>query len=372
LYLDFFGLQEKPFSIAPNPDYLFLTEKHKEALAHLQYGIGDEGGFVLLTGEIGTGKTTICRCMLNQLSSDIDLAFIVNPKLSALEMLEAVCDDFGIGYQQGDSARNLVNALNDFLLEAYAKGRSAILVVDEAQNLQEEVLEQLRLLTNLETSEKKLLQLILIGQPELNEKLEQYSMRQLAQRITASFHLEPLNFEETVDYIEHRLYISGFRGELFSNAALKHIYKSSGGTPRLINMICDRAMLGAFTLGELKIEYPIALSASDEVLHLKGSKPAGIDVKNNEHRFMLYLLVAALLVFLVFAVRSIANWDFAPVEKKRSMDFAQVVPIQSSFSTSYYPLIQLDRDVDNVSNTTQQLRSQSLRSQPFRSQHLGV
>ena len=321
MYLDFFGLQEKPFSIAPNPDYLFLTDQHNEALAHLRYGIGDEGGFVLLTGEIGTGKTTICRSMLNQLPADVDLAFVVNPKLSAQEMLEAVCDDFGINYTPGDSVRTLVNALNEFLLESFAKGRNAILVIDEAQNLEEDVLEQLRLLTNLETSEKKLLQLILIGQPELKEKLAQHSMRQLAQRITASFHLQPLSYQETVDYIGHRLHMAGFRGELFTKAAIKHIYKRSGGTPRLINIICDRAMLGAYTLGALKIEFPVVQAASDEVLNISGGAQL-IGERRSSKRFVLYFMFALALVLLLYLAFNLSNWSLSPEEKGSSADFA--------------------------------------------------
>ena len=310
MYLDFFGLHEKPFSIAPNPDYLFLTDQHKEALAHLRYGIGDEGGFVLLTGEIGTGKTTICRSMLSQLPEGADLAFVINPRLSPSEMLEAVCDDFGIGYETGSSIRTLIAVINEFLLEAYAKGRNAILVIDEAQNLSEEVLEQLRLLTNLETNEKKLLQLILIGQPELKEKLAQYSMRQLAQRITASFHLESLDFQETVDYIAHRLYVAGFRGDLFSNAALKHIYRKSGGTPRLINIICDRAMLGAYTTGELKVEFPLVENACEEVLQVGAGWSGQSEFERSRRkRFLVYLVIALLAILAIYLFGMGGSWS---------------------------------------------------------------
>lgn len=329
MYLDFFGLQEKPFSIAPNPDYLFLTDQHNEALAHLRYGIGDEGGFVLLTGEIGTGKTTICRSMLNQLPADVDVAFVVNPKLSSQEMLEAVCEDFGISYTPDDSVRNLVAALNEFLLESFARGRNAILVIDEAQNLEEDVLEQLRLLTNLETSEKKLLQLILIGQPELKEKLSQYSMRQLAQRITASFHLQPLSYQETVDYIAHRLHMAGFRGELFSRAALKHIYKRSAGTPRLINIICDRAMLGAYTLGELRIEFPVVQAASDEVLNISGAAHL-MGGQRSPKRFFAYFMFALAIVLLLYVAFNAGNWRLMPGEKQNSSDFASLLSDDSS------------------------------------------
>jgi len=297
MYLDFFGLHEKPFSIAPDPRYLYMTEQHNEALAHLNYGVGDEGGFILLTGEIGTGKTTICRSLLNQLPDDVDIAYVINPRVSASEMLEAVCDDLGVEYADGSSVKTLVDRLNQFLLESYARGRHAILIIDEAQNLDDDVLEQLRLLTNLETAEKKLLQLILLGQPELNQKLAQDSLRQLAQRVTARFHLEPLSYDEMVAYIQHRLYIAGFRGELFSRPALRHIYAKSGGIPRLVNIICDRAMLGAYTNDQFHIEYPLVAQACDEVVPAtKGLGGNVLLAKFGAHRkLILMLLLVGLL-----------------------------------------------------------------------------
>ena len=274
MYQNFFGLHEKPFSIAPDPRYLYMTEQHREALAHLLFGIGDEGGFILLTGDIGTGKTTICRSLLNQLPDNADIAFIVNPRLSVNELLQSICDELGVDYTDSSSIKVLVDKLNQFLLESYASGRNTILIIDEAQNLADEVLEQLRLLTNLETSEKKLLQLILLGQPELNDKLAQDNLRQLAQRVTARFHLQPLSADETSAYIKHRLHVAGFRGELFSRAALKHIHNESRGVPRLVNVICDRSMLGAYTKDSIEIEYPIVLDACKEVLGREGSRAA--------------------------------------------------------------------------------------------------
>jgi len=272
MYLDFFGLHEKPFSIAPDPRYLYMTDQHREALAHLLFGIGDEGGFVLLTGEIGTGKTTVCRSLLDQLPENADVAYIINPRLSASELLESICHELAIDYSEGSSVKALVDRINQFLLEAYAAGKNVILIIDEAQNLADEVLEQLRLLTNLETSEKKLLQLILLGQPELRQRLALPNLRQLAQRVTARFHLRPLSSKETEVYIKHRLHVAGYRGELFSRAALKCIYSESRGVPRLINVICDRAMLGAYTSEQFVIEYPLVLAACAEVL---GIPPQG-------------------------------------------------------------------------------------------------
>lgn len=298
MYLDFFGLHEKPFSIAPDPRYLYLTDQHKEALAHLNFGVGDEGGFIVLTGDVGTGKTTVCRSLLNQLPKNVEVAFVINPKVSALEMLEAICDDLDVHYTEEPTIKSLVDALNTHLLSSYACGKHTILIIDEAQNLADDVLEQLRLLTNLETNEKKLLQLILLGQPELREKLNSQSMINLSQRVTARFHLQPLNLQETTEYIYHRLHVAGFRGELFSRSAIRHVYKKSGGVPRLINVICDRCMLGAYTAGVLKVEYPLVVEASKETLAAEGISPFSFS-KQKAAGFIFKLIVAFVLVGLL-------------------------------------------------------------------------
>lgn len=246
MYLDFFGLKELPFSIAPDPRYLYMSERHREALAHLLYGVSGQGGFVVLTGEVGTGKTTICRCFLNQIPKNTDVAFIINPKLSARELMASICDELGIAYSESASIKTLNDLINTYLLDAHANNRHTVLIIDEAQNLRVDVLEQLRLLTNLETSEKKLLQIILLGQPELREVLAQNELRQLAQRITARYHLHELSKVEVGAYVSCRLAVAGRRGRLFNQAAIKTLYKLSGGVPRLINLICDRALLGAY------------------------------------------------------------------------------------------------------------------------------
>jgi general secretion pathway protein A len=268
MYTQFFRLNDAPFSIAPNPRFLYPSAKHREALAHLLYGIKEEGGgFVALTGEVGTGKTTLCRCLIEQLPENVDVALILNPRLDAVELLAAACDELHIGYPRtGASLKILVDALNEHLLAAHAKGRRTVLVIDEAQNLSFDVLEQVRLLTNLETSEHKLLQIILIGQPELTRLLEQKRLRQLAQRITARYHLAPLTRAETADYIKHRLTVSGCPAPLFTPGALAAVHQLSGGIPRLINVICDRALLGAYAQGKFQADRATVRRAAREVL----------------------------------------------------------------------------------------------------------
>lgn len=267
MYKDYFGFRELPFSIAPDPKYLYLSGQHREALAHLLYGVGDQGGFVLLTGEVGTGKTTVCRSLLEQLPEHCDLAYVVNPRQSVTELLRSICDEFGIYYYyEGQGENYLVDLINEFLLNLHAKGRNAILLIDEAQNLSVEVLEQLRLLTNLETNQKKLLQLILIGQPELKEMLSQQALRQLGQRITARFHLEALSLADAEHYISHRLELAAFRGTLFDPKAIRLIHARSRGIPRLINVICDRCLLAAYSSNANIIDSQLANSAMVEVL----------------------------------------------------------------------------------------------------------
>ncbi|RVU47441.1 ExeA family protein [Rubrivivax rivuli] len=267
MYASFFGLSKEPFSIAPDPRFLFMSEQHREALAHLLYGLGGGGGFVLLTGEVGAGKTTVCRCFLEQVPAHCRVAYIFNPKLSVAELLQTVCGEFGIPLPaQADSVKAHVDALNAFLLAGHAKGEQAVLVIDEAQSLSAEVLEQLRLLTNLETAERKLLQIILIGQPELREMVARPELEQLAQRIVARYHLGPLSLAETQQYIQHRLSVAGPSAPLpFSAAALARIHALSGGVPRRINLLADRALLGAYAQGQPRAERRTVQQAAQEV-----------------------------------------------------------------------------------------------------------
>lgn len=269
MYTGYFGLSEPPFSLTPDPRYLFMSERHREGLAHLLYGVQQPGGFVQLTGEVGSGKTTLSRCLVRQLPPETDVALILNPRLTALELLASVCDELGIQYPAGTaSIKVLIDALNRHLLEAHARKRKTVLIIDEAQNLDIDVLEQIRLLTNLETSQQKLLQIILIGQPELLALLKRKGLRQLAQRITARYHLLPLSRPETASYIRHRLFIAGRREAIFTPGAMRCVYRLSGGVPRLINAICDRALLGAYALDKRRVTVAMVRHAGREALGL--------------------------------------------------------------------------------------------------------
>jgi len=267
MYLTFFGLNEKPFAITPDPRYLYLSERHAEALAHLLYGVNEAGGFVQLTGEVGTGKTTIVRSLLAQTPKNAEIALILNPKMTAPEFLLTICEELGIGVPDSalDSRKDLVDILSRYLLRAHAGGQRVVLVVDEAQNLSPEVLEQVRLLTNLETNTQKLLQIILIGQPELRELLARNELRQLAQRITGRYHLNPLSHDETNAYVRHRLRVAGATSDIFSPGALNAVFRLSQGVPRVINVICDRALLGAYTLDRHRVTGALVRNAAAEV-----------------------------------------------------------------------------------------------------------
>jgi len=267
MYLTFFGLNEKPFAITPDPRYLYLSERHAEALAHLLYGINEAGGFVQLTGEVGTGKTTIVRSLLAQTPKNAEIALILNPRMTAPEFLLTICEELGIGVQDSapGSLKDLVDILSYYLLRAHAAGKRVVLVVDEAQNLSPDVLEQVRLLTNLETNTQKLLQIILIGQPELRELLARNELRQLAQRITGRYHLNPLSRDETTAYVRHRLRVAGATTDIFAPGALNEVFRLSQGVPRVINVICDRALLGAYSLDRHRVTATLVRNAAAEV-----------------------------------------------------------------------------------------------------------
>jgi general secretion pathway protein A len=267
MYLSFFGLNEKPFAITPDPRYLYLSERHAEALAHLLYGINESGGFIQLTGEVGTGKTTVVRTLLSRVPHHADVAVILNPRVTPVEFLLTICEELGLNIADADrdSVKQMVDALNRRLLAAHADGRRIIVIVDEAQNLSAEVLEQVRLLTNLETPTQKLLQIILIGQPELRELLDRTELRQLAQRITGRYHLEPLSREETRGYVRHRLRVAGASEDIFTPSALAEVHRLAQGIPRVINVTCDRALLGAYTQETRKVAAGLVRRAAGEV-----------------------------------------------------------------------------------------------------------
>ncbi len=292
MYKEHFGLKEMPFSIAPDPRFLYMSEAYQEALAHLMYGIESEGGFVLLTGEVGTGKTTICRCLLEQIPEHVDIAFILNPKVTSEELLATICDELSIFYPEGTkSLKIFIDRINEYLLDAYAKGRRTVLIIEEAQNLNPDVLEQIRLLTNLETNQSKLLQIIMIGQPELRDILSRPELRQLSQRITARYHLGPLNKTEVGEYIMHRLDIAGTKKKIFLDSVIDEIYKFSKGIPRLINVICDRALLGAYVQGKDYVDKNTLEKAAFEVF-------GELDTKTKNRRKI--KIVLALIILIIF------------------------------------------------------------------------
>lgn len=269
MYLEHYGLKEAPFSITPDPRYVFLSERHRDALAHLLYGIGKggSGGFLQLTGEVGTGKTTLCRLLLEQLPENTRVALVLNPKMSPVELVETICEEMKLDIDgKRGSLKALVDTLNAYLLDAYAQGLRVVLIVDEAQNLSIDALEQVRLLTNLETPTQKLLQIILLGQPELREMLQQPQLRQLAQRITARYHLTPLDADETEAYVRHRMAVAGVRRLPFSRLGLRALFQRSGGIPRLINVIADRALMAGFARENESIGERLVDLAADEAL----------------------------------------------------------------------------------------------------------
>ncbi|MEE4191035.1 MAG: AAA family ATPase [Halieaceae bacterium] len=294
MYYRYFGLKEEPFSIAVNPRYLFMSARHRDALAHLLYGVGAGGGFILLTGEVGTGKTTINRCLLEQLPDNTDIAIILNPALNADELLATACDEFGIEYERGATLKDLTDRLHAFLLENHRQDRNTVLLIDEAQHLQFEVLEQIRLLTNLETNTRKLLQIILVGQPELTAMLAKPELRQLSQRITARYNLQPLNLDETDAYIRHRLQVAGLPAnqELFPARVVKEIFRATRGIPRLINVVCDRVLLGSYGQNESRVSMKMLRQALREVM---GDEPV-----RNGGAWRWALAAAALLLVAAF------------------------------------------------------------------------
>ncbi|HSS63516.1 MAG TPA: AAA family ATPase [Gammaproteobacteria bacterium] len=302
MYLAHFELDERPFSITPDPRFVYLTMRHREALAHLLYGLGEGGGFVQLTGEVGTGKTTICRTLLRQLPEHVDAALIFNPQLTVPDLLESICTELHIDLPtEHPSIKVLSDRLYSHLLDANARRRRTVLIIDEAQNLSPEVLEEVRLLTNLETDDAKLLQVFLIGQPELRSLLAKNELRQLRQRITARYHLEPLDPDETRHYIRHRLSVAGCDRGIFTRRAVRRVYRLTGGIPRRINILCDRALLGAYTTSAERVNGAIVARASKEIEGGRATAP---------QRLARYATVAV----AVMAVTAVAGLVLRPAD----------------------------------------------------------
>jgi len=321
LYLQYFGLNEAPFSITPDPSFVYLSAAHRDALAHLMYGVGQggSGGFVQLTGEVGTGKTTLCRCLLEQVPENCQVALVLNPLMTPRELLATICEELGIGTDGiRDSNKGMVDALNGYLLEQHARGRRVVIVIDEAQNLSPEALEQVRLLTNLETAKQKLLQMVLLGQPELRQLLKRQDLRQLAQRITARYHLLPLNQQETAAYVLHRMKVAGAPRNPFRKSALRALYQRSGGVPRLINIIADRALASAYARESAYVTAHMVNVAANEV------QPSEDRVRTGHWPAVAATAAIAIVFILAVVALGPASWSFRPGEPDAEQQSAEL------------------------------------------------
>ena len=338
MYMRFFGLKQEPFSLAPDPRYLYMSKRHREALAHLLYGVGGGGGFVLLSGEIGAGKTTVCRCFLEQIPKRCNVAYIFNPKLTVLELVKSIGDEFHIPppkLRGQATVKTYVDALNDFLLHTHAVGQNNVLIIDEAQQLSAEVLEQLRLLTNLETNERKLLQIVLIGQPELRTMLERPDLEQLAQRVIARFHLKALSVKETEHYIRHRLSVAGMtRAIPFDRKALQRIHEIARGVPRRINLLCDRVMLGAYAHGKQTIDQSMVEKAGREVFGRMPNSTPPERMPSARHTGVGIVIGAGLAVAVLAAFALYSGWrqGNAPTSLATAAPLAASAPASASAS----------------------------------------
>jgi len=322
MYENFFGFKEKPFKLVPNPDYLFLSKSHEEALAHLNYALSQGDGFVEITGEVGTGKTTLCRCFLENLEDDAIAAYIFNPRLGPRQLIKTINDELGIKYRT-DNTKDLIDNLNSFLMRQKTRRKKVILLIDEAQNLSKNVLEQLRLLSNLETNKEKLMQIILVGQPELSDILDSHELRQLGQRITLRYHLSPLNPKESIEYIQYRISIAAQKsGLIFDRSAYRPIYKYSRGIPRVINITCDRILLTAFGLNKSKISGRIVKDSIKE-LKSRGAprKFALLDWRKIITISGAALLILAAAIFSQPLRQGIQSW-FNPAPTQQSKTIA--------------------------------------------------
>ena len=335
MYESFFGFSEKPFNITPDPKYLYLSGQHQEAIAHLRYGIEQRGGFVVITGEIGTGKTTLCRYLLNQMDERTEGAIIFNPNLSEIELLKSINEDFGID-SSADTKRDLITELNRFLLEERMRGKNMVLIIDEAQNLLPAVLEQIRMLSNIETEKEKLIQIILIGQPQLKKLLAQPELSQLSQRVTARYHLNALNRKETYRYIQHRLGVASNGANVkFDLSAMKAVYRFSKGIPRLINVVCDRALLGAFTAGRKSpITKKIVKQAVREVVGPKLSVFDWLSLQRTPVRLFVFPFVVMLAAFAGWIALSATGVLRSSQDSIRGVEMIPDLPLEQAAATA--------------------------------------
>ena len=358
MYLKYFGLTERPFSIAPDPQYLYMSARHREAMAHLSYGLSQGGCFIVLTGEVGTGKTTLCRNLLADLPENVNAALILNPNINRRELLETVCDELKLSYPEGQSKKKLLDAINEHLLVAYAENKHTVLIIDEAQLLSPTVLEQVRLLTNLETTKSKLLQIILIGQPELSEVLARNDLRQLSQRVTARYHLPAISAGDIQEYVNFRLEVAGCKKPLFSAQALKLLHQLSEGIPRKINVLADQALLGAYANSQLIVDTRTLKAAAGDVL---GNKSKGIELGSLNSKWRWGSLVALLLLV------NITGWWFYGQKLNQAVSTPQQVqdievPLTPGVASENQSLIQyvdssnieLTNEVDVVEETVDQ------------------
>lgn len=322
MYTEFFGLNEKPFAITPDPRYLYMSARHTDALAHLLYGISESGGFIQLTGEVGTGKTTLIRSVLEQLPEKADIALILSPQLTTLEFLETIVQELHCAVPSERTVKAHIDALNEQLMRAHADGRRVVLIVDEAQTLSPELLEQVRLLTNLETAKQKLLQIILIGQPELRELLDRPEMRQIAQRITGRYHLEPLSKDDTRAYVNHRLRVAGTQSDVFTKSAINALYRYSRGIPRLINVIADRALLAGYTRDQRSVDAKLVTAAANEIFGIRRKTP--------------WWPIATTTVGIAAVVFGVTNLQQAPrvIEPTPESSFLSAAPAGSTAPTN--------------------------------------
>jgi general secretion pathway protein A len=331
MYENFFGFSEKPFKLVPNPAYLFLSKSHEEALAHLHYAMAQGDGFVEISGEVGTGKTTLCRAFLENLDGNTIAAYIFNPRMGPKQLIKTINDELGIKYVN-DNTKDLIDKLNAFLIRKKSQRKKVILLIDEAQNLSRNILEQLRLLSNLETSREKLLQIILVGQPELSDILDSHDLRQLGQRITLRYHLTPLNLKETIEYIQYRIGIAARKAAIkFDRSAFRQIYKYSRGIPRVINIACDRALLTAFGLSQHKISGSIARTSIKELKSRSTART--FNLVESERALIIFAALSIVLVAAIFhkpLIRGIRSFMEQPQERKLKISTAS----ESDFKTS--------------------------------------